>query len=86
MNCSFQGFLSLYRAYLTTVLREIPFGTIQYPLWEYLKTLVIKYSKDKKCEPIHSAICGSLAGGVAAALTTPLDVIKTRITLSSVYN
>ena len=34
--------------------------------------------------PLHSyeaAVCGSFAGGVAAAFTTPLDVLKTRVML-----
>lgn len=32
----------------------------------------------------EAAACGSLAGAVAAAATTPLDVMKTRIMLSKV--
>lgn len=77
-----EGVRGFYRSYLTTVLREIPFGTIQYPLWEYLKTICAEYTRQKKCEPYQSAICGAIAGGFSAGVTTPLDVAKTRITLS----
>lgn len=31
---------------------------------------------------LQSAVCGSIAGGAAAAATTPLDVAKTRIMLA----
>ncbi len=33
----FQGLTGMYRGYLSTVVREIPFSLIQFPLWEYLK-------------------------------------------------
>ena len=44
-------------------MREIPFGTIQFPLWEHLKSFVAKnWSRNGQCEPYQSAICGAIAG------------------------
>ncbi|KAF8914899.1 mitochondrial carrier [Mucidula mucida] len=61
----------LYRGFGITVMREIPFTSIQFPLWEYLKAQhVAPYP-----------VCAAVSGGVAAALTTPLDVLKTRVML-----
>jgi solute carrier family 25 S-adenosylmethionine transporter 26 len=71
----------LYRGYGTTVLREIPFALIQFPLWELFKSRW-SASRPGPLAPWQSAACGSLAGAVAAMLTTPLDVAKTRIMLS----
>lgn len=73
---------TLYRGYGSTVLRDLPFGLIQMPLWEYLK-LHWKKHKERDCTPIEGAICGSLSVGISAAITTPLDVAKTRIMLSN---
>jgi solute carrier family 25 (mitochondrial S-adenosylmethionine transporter), member 26 len=76
-----EGIKGFYRGYLTTLLREIPFSSIQFPLWELLK-LKLKQFNNKDCEPWQSALCGALSGAISAALTTPLDVAKTRIILS----
>ena len=76
-----EGFKGLYRGYKSTVLREIPFSIIQFPLWEYFKTF-FKQDQHGKISAFHSGCCGFVAGGISAAATTPLDVAKTRIMLA----
>ncbi|KZC12398.1 PREDICTED: S-adenosylmethionine mitochondrial carrier protein-like [Dufourea novaeangliae] len=73
---------TLYRGYGSTVLRDLPFGLVQMPLWEYFK-LCWKRHVDRECTPVESAICGSVSVAISAAMTTPLDVAKTRIMLSN---
>lgn len=77
-----EGILGLYRGFLSTVAREIPFTCIQFPMYEYFKRIYAKYY-GRPAEPYQAALCGSIAGGIAAGITTPLDVCKTRIMLSS---
>ncbi|CAO3612660.1 unnamed protein product [Cunninghamella blakesleeana] len=77
-----EGILGLYRGFLSTVAREIPFACIQFPLYEFFKKMYLK-QYGRQAEPYQAALCGSLAGGIAAAITTPLDVCKTRIMLSN---
>jgi solute carrier family 25 S-adenosylmethionine transporter 26 len=67
------GVRGLYRGYFVTVSREIPFGLIQYPLYEYLK----RQASDESL--FTYSLCGAKAGAVAAFLTTPIDVVKTRV-------
>lgn len=71
----------VYRGFGSTILREIPFSLIQFPLWEFFKA---NWEETTNTELTSSAvaICGALAGGISAGLTTPLDVAKTRIMLA----
>ena len=72
---------SFYAGYGTTIMREIPFSLIQFPLWEWSKLKFITKDDSPSVAALKSALCGSISGGFAAAVTTPLDVIKTRIML-----
>jgi len=77
-----EGIAGLYRGYLTTVAREIPFSLIQFPLWEILKKQVATFRGTESAQAWESSLCGGVSGGFAAAVTTPLDVAKTRIMLA----
>jgi solute carrier family 25 S-adenosylmethionine transporter 26 len=77
----------LYRGWSITIFREVPFTVIQFPLWESMKAWRLrnpKYAgqKDAQINAVESGLLGSLAGGVAASATTPLDVLKTRMMLA----
>jgi len=78
---STDGLAGFYRGFLSTVVREIPFTAIQFPLYELLKAQLSEKLNRKPLYAHEAAACGSLAGGFAAALTTPLDVLKTRVML-----
>lgn len=75
-----QGFRGFYVGYLTTVAREIPFSFIQFPIYEGLKKRWSVW-QGHDVGPMQSSLCGSFAGGFSAAVTTPLDVVKTRLML-----
>ena len=82
-----QVWRELYRGWGITVFREVPFTMIQFPIWEALKAWGRSRpgNRDRSQQDVsavESGFYGSIAGGIAAALTTPLDVLKTRVMLS----
>jgi len=89
------GLRAFYRGFQSTVAREIPFTCIQFPLYERLKLFFSRrrmssdpVSRNESATQLtatggEAALSGSISGSIAAGLTTPLDVCKTRIMLSS---
>ncbi|KAK4655782.1 S-adenosylmethionine transporter [Podospora pseudocomata] len=73
----------LYRGWTITIIREVPFTVLQFPLWEGLKSWGRARKQRTGRGLFESALYGSVAGGFAAAVTTPLDVLKTRVMLST---
>jgi len=77
------GVRAFYVGYGTTVMREIPFSFIQFPLYEGFKKSWVRLQNGEPTNPLQGAACGSVAGAIAGAVTTPLDVAKTRIILEN---
>ncbi len=71
------GLVGLYRGASACFLRDIPFSGIYFPAYAAAKRLVAGDSD--KLQPHHLLIAGAMAGVPAASLTTPADVIKTRL-------
>ncbi|KAL2334852.1 hypothetical protein Fmac_016065 [Flemingia macrophylla] len=73
------GVMGLYAGYSATLLRNLPAGVLSYSSFEYLKSAVLGVTKQDHLEPFQSVLCGALAGAISASVTTPLDVVKTRL-------
>lgn len=74
--------LELYRGWSVTIMREVPFTVIQFPLWESMKEFRRRKSGKESISAWESGLFGSAAGAIAAGTTTPLDVLKTRMMLA----
>ena len=75
-----EGWPALFSGLSATLMRDIPFSFVQFPIYEALK---VSYASSAMCTTSDcptgvAAAFGALSGGVAAALTCPLDVLKTR--------
>ncbi|KAJ1982178.1 mitochondrial aspartate-glutamate transporter agc1 [Dimargaris xerosporica] len=73
------GLVGLYRGAGACLLRDIPFSAIYFPVYAHLKRDVFHESPHAKLGIGQLLIAGAVAGMPAAYLTTPADVIKTRL-------
>ncbi|XP_066489421.1 mitochondrial glutamate carrier 2 isoform X1 [Tiliqua scincoides] len=73
-----QGLAGLYKGLGATLLRDVPFSVIYFPLFANINKRGQKPSAEK-ASFLHSFLSGCVAGSVAAVAVTPLDVLKTRI-------
>ncbi|CAN6852617.1 unnamed protein product [Brassica oleracea] len=78
-----QGPKGLYAGYWSTLARDVPFAGLMVSFYEALKDLTDEGKKKFPQFGVNSSVeglvLGGLAGGLGAYLTTPLDVVKTRL-------
>lgn len=78
-----EGLLAFYRSYWTTVVMNVPYTLVHFPTYESTKKLLAASSTGTQQDEglLVELLAGGAAGGLAAAVTTPLDLVKTRLQL-----
>lgn len=80
-----EGFAAFFRSLPTTLVMNVPFTAVHFSVYEFTKHFLNKGDKDNEGFTTQLA-AGGMAGGCAAAVTTPLDVVKTRLQTQGVLN
>mmetsp|Transcript_38562 Transcript_38562/g.64045 ORF Transcript_38562/g.64045 Transcript_38562/m.64045 type:complete len:304 (+) Transcript_38562:11-922(+) len=79
-----EGLRAFWLSYPTTLAMKIPFTAIHFPAYEAMRLMLHKEAH------LHGTALdmtsGAVAGALAAGLTNPLDVVKTRLQTQSGYS
>ncbi|CAL8368058.1 unnamed protein product [Lota lota] len=74
-----KGVPGLYRGLGATLMRDMPFSMVYFPLFAHLHQLGRHSSEDTAVPFYWSFVSGCLAGSIAAVAVSPFDVVKTRL-------
>lgn len=93
-----KGLPGFYQGYIGGITRDVPFRVAQLTTYEltkncYLRVKKFRQQKESKAKssssadielsPIEAAVCGAVSGTFSAAITSPLDRIKTLLMTNS---
>ncbi|XP_064608615.1 mitochondrial glutamate carrier 1-like [Liolophura sinensis] len=74
-----KGIFGLYKGCGATMLRDVTFSAIYFPLFAHLNAMGAKRPGSEQTVFYHSFISGCAAGCVASFSVNPFDVVKTRL-------
>jgi solute carrier family 25 S-adenosylmethionine transporter 26 len=73
------GIKGFYAGYGATLVRDVPFTMLELGIYENLKTLLKLVQNKKELSPQEELAAAAFTGGTVAFITTPLDLIKTKV-------
>lgn len=73
------GTRGLFTGFLPTLLEDVPDMAIKFAAYESMRQVHQRFHKGRQASPQEDFAYGAVAGALAAAATTPLDVIKTNM-------
>ncbi|XP_002961989.2 uncharacterized mitochondrial carrier C8C9.12c [Selaginella moellendorffii] len=76
-----EGLAGFYASYRTTVLMNIPFTGVHFAAYEAAKKILSELYPDQAGDDhlLTHVAAGGTAGALASGITTPFDVVKTRL-------
>jgi Mitochondrial carrier protein len=85
-----RGISGFFVGYEGVMYRDVPYTMLELGLYEVFKTALFSRhssdsSKPKSVEVWDDVLAAALTGGITAFLTTPLDVIKTKLMVDDAY-
>lgn len=88
----------LWRGYAALVGRNLPFTGLHFPIFEFIRSHVVEWRDAKKKDSakvtrqgmgpvleraVLTGFSAAVSGTIAAVVTTPIDVVKTRVMLAA---
>lgn len=77
------GVRGLFTGYLPTMLEDVPDMAVKFAAYESLRSLHQSVITDRQPNSQEDFLMGAISGALAAACSTPLDVIKTNMMCSA---
>lgn len=74
-----EGLPALFYGYQATLYRDLPFSALQFMFWEQFRDWAIQWKGSRDLGTPLEFLTGAAGGGLAGAMTCPLDVVKTRL-------
>ena len=80
-----EGTRFLYSGLAVNLLRDVPFSAIYWMILENMKKYMVggEYDVEREREIMVNILCGSVSGMITATVTNPLDVVKSRYSISA---
>ena len=77
------GIGGLFAGYYATMVRDIPYTMLELGLYENIKTLIRKVQKRENLTQQEELAAAAFTGGFTGFVTTPLDLVKTKLMMQS---
>lgn len=74
-----EGVKGLFAGYYALLVRDLPYTVLELGLYENIKATIRRLKQQEVSTQSDELLAAAITGGVAAFLTTPLDLVKTKL-------